>query len=179
MLGFHFHFPQVYPHTHDLRILGKDKSKWQPSPLHLSLSFIREMMGKQRQPYYDQFSYRAISHLTAAFRRMALEGARQRRPGCLSRGIWWGSTFSPLTRDVGGTCRQLGFSSIFLFVSHCPLARRPQINLTRILFQQLKTNFRCRDPKGKFFSTNQTSNVVGQVEQAAKKLNQSFSSSRK
>ena len=88
MLGFHFHFPQVYPHTHDLRISGKDKSKWQPSPLHLSLSFIREMMGKQRQPYYDQFSYRAISHLTAAFQRMALEGARQRRPGCLSRGIW-------------------------------------------------------------------------------------------
>ena len=93
MLGFHFHFPQVYPHTHDLRILGKDKSKWQLSPLHLSLSFIRDTMGKWRQPYYDQFSYRAISHLTAAFRRMALEGARQRRPGCLSWGIWWGSTF--------------------------------------------------------------------------------------
>ena len=149
MLGFHFHFPQVYPHTRDLRISGKDKSKWQISPLHLSLSFIRDMMGKRRQPYYDQFSYRAISHLTAAFRRMALEGARQRRPGCLSRGIWWGSTFSPLTRDVGATCRQLGFSSISRFVSHKPLARRPQINLTRILFQQLKTNFRCRDSKGK------------------------------
>ena len=144
MLSFHFHFPQVHLYTHDLRILGEDKSKWQLSLLHLSLSFIRDMMGKRRQPYYDQFSYRAISHLTAAFRRMALEGARQRRPGCLSRGIWSGSTFSPLTRDVGATCRQLGFSSIFLFVSHRPLAWRPQINLTRILFQQLKTNFRCR-----------------------------------
>ena len=86
---------------------------------------------------------------------------------------------SPLARDVGGTCRQLGFSSIFLFVSHQPLAWRPQINLTRILFQQLKTNFRSRDSKGKLFSTNQASNVVGQVEQAVKKLNQSFSSSRK
>ena len=110
MLGFHFHFALIYPHTRDLRILGEDKSKWQLRPLHLSLSFIRDMMGKRRQPYYDQFSYRAIGHLTAAFQGTALEGSRQRQPGCLSRGIWSGSTFPPLTRDVGGTCRQLGFS---------------------------------------------------------------------
>ena len=83
MLSFHFHFPQVHLYTHDLRILGEDKSKWQLSLLHLSLSFIRDMMGKRRQPYYDQFSYRAISHLTAAFRRMALEKV----PGNVDLGV--------------------------------------------------------------------------------------------
>ena len=105
-------------------------------------------------------------------------------PGNANLGVWaeeFGEAahFLLWPGDVGGTCRQLGFSSISRFVSHKPLARRPQINLTRILFQQLKTTSDVETQKRKLFSTNQASNVVGQVEQAAKKLNQSFSSSRK
>ena len=69
-------------------------------------------------------------------------------------------------------------SPIRLFVNLPLCLALTQIN-PGFFFNNSKQTSDVETQKRKLFSTNQASNVVGQVEQAAKKLNQSFSSSRK